>query len=239
MSWLAKLEIDKETAQKEKIFDSYAWHCKLWECFPGVPNSSRNEIGLLTRVDGLERSFRIWILAKREPSIPSWCAADNFSLKEIAPSFLSHRFYAFDLRANPVKTIEQRSPDGEKLLRADGRKKSGKRIPLVRQEDLRSWIMRKGKVRCLASDGTEVPGGFRIVEDLPLALEISPMMENHFRKRKKQEAAYHGGVQFRGTLEVTDQSAFVETYYSGIGSAKSFGFGLLLLAPINLTSQSA
>jgi CRISPR system Cascade subunit CasE len=33
---------------------------------------------------------------------------------------------------------------------------------------------------------------------------------------------------------VTDTERFAETYHSGIGSAKSFGFGLLLLAPINL-----
>jgi CRISPR system Cascade subunit CasE len=58
------------------------------------------------------------------------------------------------------------------------------------------------------------------------------MVENHFRK--KGQAGYHGGVQFRGTLEVTDPVKFAETYQSGIGSAKGFGFGMLLLAPVKL-----
>jgi CRISPR system Cascade subunit CasE len=58
------------------------------------------------------------------------------------------------------------------------------------------------------------------------------MVESHFRK--KNQAGYHGGVQFRGILEVTDQDHFTETYYYGIGSAKAFGFGLLLLAPIEI-----
>jgi CRISPR system Cascade subunit CasE len=58
------------------------------------------------------------------------------------------------------------------------------------------------------------------------------MIESHFRK--KGQAAYHGGVQFRGILEVTDQNHFIETYYAGIGSTKAFGFGLLLLAPIEM-----
>jgi len=84
-----------------------------------------------------------------------------------------------------------------------------------------------------------LPGGFQIVEDRPL--EISPMAESHFRKKDKKngkdQAAYHGGVQFRGTLEVTDVDAFIETWQSGIGSAKGFGFGLLLLAPINITTS--
>ncbi len=58
------------------------------------------------------------------------------------------------------------------------------------------------------------------------------MTANHFRKKGKP--GYHGGVQFRGTLEVTDREYFSKTYQAGIGSAKSFGFGLLLLAPLNL-----
>ncbi|MFH1963243.1 MAG: type I-E CRISPR-associated protein Cas6/Cse3/CasE [bacterium] len=228
MNWLARLEVDAETARAESISDSYSWHKKLWECFPDVPDEKRD---FLTRIDQLEGAFRLWILSNRKPVRPQWCPADGFSLKEIADSFLSHRYYAFDLRANPVKTIVQRGPNGETLLKPNGKRRCGKRVPLVKQEEIQAWLIQKGKVRCLdQSTRSEVPGGFRIVEEKPL--EISPMVENHFRKNG--QSGYHGGVQFRGTLEVTDPKAFRETYQSGIGSAKSFGFGLLLLMPINL-----
>jgi CRISPR system Cascade subunit CasE len=228
MSWLARLEVDAETARAEAITDSYSWHKRLWECYPDMPDAERD---FLTRVDQLEGAFRLWILARRKPVRPPWCPPDGFSLREIAASFLSHRHYAFDLRANPVKTIAQRGPNGEALLRISGKQKNGKRIPLVKPEELRAWLVRKGEVRCRDKDtGFDVPGGFRIVEEKPL--EISPMVENYFRMKK--HSAYHGGVQFRGILEVTDTERFAETYHSGIGSAKSFGFGLLLLAPINL-----
>ncbi len=228
MSWLARLEVDAETARAERISDSYAWHKRLWECYPDASDTQR---GFLTRIDQLEGAFRLWVLARRKPVRPPWCPPDGFALKEIAASFLSHRYYAFDLRANPVKTIVQRGPNGETLLRANGKRKNGKRVPLVKPEELRAWLIHKGEVRCRDKDtGLDVPGGFRIVEEKPL--EISPMMENHFRK--KGQSGYHGGVQFRGTLEMTDPERFIETYHSGVGSAKSFGFGLLLLAPINL-----
>ena len=229
MSWLAHMEIDAEIARTEKIWDSYAWHKRLWEgCFPDAPNAKRD---FLTRIDQLEGAYRIWILAKRKPVRATWCPDEGFSIKEIAPSFLSHRYYAFDLRANPVKTIVQRGPNGETLLRANGKRMNGKRVPVVKPKELRVWLERKGRARCRDQDtGLDVPGGFRIVDEKPL--EISPMVENHFRK--KGQSGYHGGVQFRGTLEVTDPKEFVETYHSGIGSAKSFSFGLLLLAPINL-----
>lgn len=228
MSWLARIEIDVETARAERISDSYACHKRLWECFPDASKEKRD---FLTRIDPLEGTFRLWILSERKPVQPQWCPTDGFAPKEIAPSFLSHRYYAFDLRANPVKTIVQRGPNGETSLKPNGKRKCGKRVPLVKPEDLRAWLVQKGKVRCRdQATGLEIPGGFRIVEEKPL--EISPMVENHFRK--KGQSGYHGGVQFRGTLEVTDRDRFIETYHSGIGSAKGFGFGMLLLAPVKL-----
>jgi CRISPR system Cascade subunit CasE len=219
MSWLARLEVDAEIARAGGIRDSYHWHKRLWECFPNVPDQKRAEIGFLTRIDTLEWAFRLWVMARRRPERPQWCPSEGFALKEIASSFLTNRYYAFDLRANPVKTIVQRGTNGETLFRGNGKRKCGKRVPLVKSEELRAWLDRKAIV-----------GGFRIVEDKPL--EITPMVENHFRQ--KEQVAYHGGVQFRGVLEVTNTTQFSETYYTGIGSAKGFGFGLLLLAPVTL-----
>lgn len=231
MSWLARLEVDAEIARAEDISDSYTWHKKLWNCFPNVPDQKRTEIGFLTRIDTLEGAFRLWVMSKLKPVCPQWCLPDGFALKEIAASFLTHSYYAFDLKANPVKAAVQKDSKGDPMLKPNGKQKRGKRVPLVKPDDLRAWLVHKGEVRCRDKDtGKNIPGGFRIVDEKPL--EISPMVESHFRK--KGQSGYHGGVQFRGTLEVTDREKFIETYQAGIGSAKSFGFGLLLLAPINL-----
>lgn len=228
MNWLARLEIDSEIARVEHVFDNYAWHKKIWDCFPNMPDSQRN---FLTRIDPLEGAFRVWILADTKPVCPRWCSTEDFALNEISPTFLSHRYYAFDVRSNPVKALAQRDANGHPLFKANGKRKSGKRIPLVQPDELRAWLIRKGEVRGRDKEtGADVSGGFRIVEDRHL--EISPMVESHFRK--KGHSAYHGGVQFRGTLEVTDREHFIKTYQAGIGSAKGFGFGLLLLAPTNL-----
>lgn len=235
MSWLARLKVDAEAIRAEGISnDIYVWHKKLWECYPDTPEAKRD---FLTRIDQLEGAYRLWVLAKKKPICPPWCHADDFACNEISPSFLKHRYYAFDLRANPVKTLVQRGSNGETLFKPNGKRKGGKRVPLVKQEELREWLDRKGLVRCREPQtGMDVPGGFQIVHSKPL--EISRMVESHFRKKDKKtskdHAAYHGGVQFRGTLEVTDPKSFIETYEAGIGSAKGFGFGLFLLAPITL-----
>ncbi len=64
MSWLARLEVDAETARAEGISDNYAWHKKLWECYPNAPEAERD---FLTRIDQLEGAFRLWVLAERKP----------------------------------------------------------------------------------------------------------------------------------------------------------------------------
>lgn len=228
MNWLARMDVDAQIARTERILDSYDWHRKLWDCFPNQPDAKRD---FLTRIDPLEGEYRLWVLSRTQPVCPSWCPADGFAVKRIAESFLSHRYYAFDLKANPVKSVMERDESGKPLLSPNGKRKRGKRVPIVRPDELKEWLCRKGMVRCRhPKTGEDIPGGFRIVEERPL--EISPMVENYFRK--KEHAAYHGGVQFRGVLEVTDRESFKQTYQAGIGSAKGFGFGLLLLAPVNL-----
>ena len=72
----------------------------------------------------------------------------------------------------------------------------------------------------------------RIQDRRVIPLDIGPMKTDPiFRGGTK---AYHGSIQFRGVLEVTNKEVFEKTYYSGIGSAKAFGYGLLLLAPVSL-----
>lgn len=228
MNWLARLDVDAETARAERILDSYAWHRKLWDCFPDLPDAQRD---FLIRIDPLEGEYRLWVLSRTRPVCPRWCASDCFAVKQIADSFLSHQYYAFDLKANPVKALVQRDESGQQIILPNGKRKRGKRVPLVNQDELREWLIRKGDTRCRDQrSGESVPGGFRIVEEQPL--EISPMVENYFHK--KEHSAYHGGVLFRGVLEVTDRESFIQSYQSGIGSAKGFGFGLLLLAPVTI-----
>ena len=42
----------------------------------------------------------------------------------------------------------------------------------------------------------------------------------------------HAAVELQGVLEVTDPAQFRDTFRRGLGPAKAFGFGLLVLAPL-------
>lgn len=215
MSWLARMTVDTQSTYEHGLFDSYAWHQAIWKCFSGEPEKKRD---FLTRIEEHSECFTAWVLCRTKPSRPEWCPQDRYELREIAPSFLSHRFYVFDLIANPTRALVCRDENGQPLLKKNGKRRSGKRVPLIHEDDLRSWLERKA-----------TSGGFRIDSSKPL--EVGKMSESHFSQ--KNNKAYHGRVQFRGTLEVLDQKQFEHTYYSGIGGAKGFGMGLMLLAPVS------
>ena len=226
MKWMAKIEIPLDAALRVGIRDTYSWHRNIWDCFPHRPTAKRN---YLTRFDLLEGEWRTWIVSENEPRQPKWCPDGVFFVKKIESTFFDHRFYRFDLLANPVKSYVQRDEAGKSLLKSNGKRRSGKRVPIVKREELEEWLQRKADSRSRDEiTGESVSSGFKIVEDK--LLDIGKMQKRYFKR--KNTTGYHGGVRFRGTLEVTDRKKFIDTYTSGIGGGKAFGFGLLLLVPV-------
>ena len=79
------------------------------------------------------------------------------------------------------------------------------------------WIKRKGD-----------HGGFTVDES---TLRTFSLGREYFKKNGQE--GLHSAVEFEGVLSVTDPAKFHETFARGIGSAKAFGFGLLVIAPIS------
>ncbi len=96
--------------------------------------------------------------------------------------------------------------------------KNGRRVPLGKREELVEWIKRKGD-----------QGGFTVVEATPRTFSRG---REYFERNGRP--GLHSAVESQGMLTVTDPAKFHETFTRGIGSAKAFGFGLLVIAPISL-----
>jgi CRISPR system Cascade subunit CasE len=207
MGILTKLEIDYETASIKIFSDLYSWHKTAWELFPGKPEAKRD---FLTRLDVTANGFRLYVLSGSKPVKPEWCEYEAFSTKEIAPGFLGHTLYRFDLRANPTRKIKKLDSEGNVT-------KNGKRVALLGEKEQMDWLRRKAG-----------ENGFKVLEN-PKPV-IDPAERNDFCKHNTP--GMHFGVRFTGALKVTDRKAFGEAFYNGIGSAKGFGFGLLLLKPV-------
>lgn len=114
-----------------------------------------------------------------------------------------------------------RARDYRFCLRANPTKRSpephGRRLPLTGDDELLRWLRRKGE-----------QGGFLPGEDVR-AVPEAPLP---FCKPGCAPALHHS-VQFCGSLSVRDPETFRRAREHGFGSAKSFGFGLMLLTPLS------
>lgn len=96
------------------------------------------------------------------------------------------------------------------------RKSDGRRLAIYDEPRLREWLMRKA-----AALGFTVKS-----ETLIVGAPIAEMFV------KDGRAGKHVTVDFKGVLQVQDRDVFIRTFQTGIGSAKGFGYGLLMLQPI-------
>jgi len=190
-----------------RIRDTYDWHQRVWQAFGGHDGQPRD---FLVRVDRKEEAYRVLILSRSVPAKPDWCPSDCFGTKEIPGHFFAHRGYRFRLLANPTKKVRSN--------KAGERTKNGRRVPVTQREELVGWLQRKAKV-----------GGFDINAD---SLRTVPRGREFFHKDGISHGT-HSAVEFQGELTVTDPTEFRATVAAGIGSAKAFGYGLLVLAPVS------
>lgn len=91
-----------------------------------------------------------------------------------------------------------------------------RRIALYKESDIREWLKRKMSVI-----GVEL-----------VSAEVDQPRDELFVKDGKR--GKHVSVDVRGVISVRDQSLFRQGFLVGIGSAKGFGYGLLMLQPVQL-----
>ncbi len=204
MNWLTQIRVSPKDAARKKLADTYAWHQGIWEAFPGRNQEKRD---FLMRVDRKRGFYEILLLSDIKPQIPDW---GSWQSKEIAPSFLEHERYMFQVRANPTIKRVIRQPDGT-------RKKNGARTAIYAPEELRAWFKRQAD-----------KGGFQFQD-----LAFSPPVKIPFRKPRSGQRGIHSSVDFRGVLRVIERDRFRECFCHGIGPARAFGFGLLMLQPVD------
>ena len=207
MTSLTRITLDVSTVARLGIRDVYDWHQRAWECFPDRDGQPRD---FLTRLDRKAERFQLLLVSPRESVRPTWCpAACWHGPKSIPESYFSRIRYRFQLCANPTKKVAVQNPDGTF-------KKNSRRVPLSTREALIAWIKRKGE-----------QGGFSVAED---SLRTIPRGREYFQTNGQR--GLHSAVEFQGVLTVTDSRKFSEVFTRGIGPAKAFGFGLLVIVPV-------
>ena len=205
MTWMTRFMVDIPTMLHNQLGDCYAWHKAIWQCFPHRPDADRD---FLFRLDEVPAGALVHVLSPLEPQRPAFCREESWQIKAVPPGFLEHDHYRFDVVCNPGRKVKVFTSDGQ-------RKKNSRREAIIKPDEQGAWLDRKA-----AANGFEV---------LP-HMRIDP--SNRYLFRKNQQPGTHIGVRFSGVLRVTQRDAFCQAYHKGLGSARGFGFGMLLLSPV-------
>jgi len=195
------------------VRNPYEIHRLLWLMFPNQLREERRTSeetrqGFLYRIEKSQPGYpvRVVIQSRRRPE-----PTPNMTLigcREFNPSPASGQRLAFLLTANPVKTISDKQ-----LASKPGKRSEKCRVPLLKEEEQLRWLSRK------LTDAAEVESS-----------SVLPHPPLYFRKENR------GGklltVTFEGILKVRDGTNLSKILSNGIGPAKGFGCGLMLVRRI-------
>lgn len=184
----------------------YEIHRVLWKLFPHDDDAERDFLFRIERSG--QQNAEVLLQSHREPVNAVEREARIIGIKPYTLQFSVGQRLRFLLLANPVKTI---SDEGGRLNTGGEIKKC--RVPLIRENELQSWIVRKLE-------------GLAIVD----TVMIEQRSVLNFHKASERRAGKIQPSSFQGTLTIVDPEGLKKMVASGIGPAKVFGCGLLSIA---------
>ncbi|MEU8109520.1 type I-E CRISPR-associated protein Cas6/Cse3/CasE [Nonomuraea muscovyensis] len=218
--FLTKLTVNHRSAAfMRDAADVHDMHRTLMSAYPKLPPTAtyRSTHGILWRIDTMPGGGIVQYVQSQ--TAPDWDRlpdglllkpAEVRSLRPVLDAIAPGRKFAFRLMANPTRDI--RVEDG---------KEQRKRVPVRDPGAQIEWIICKGE-----QHGFVIPASRQGAPDV-----MSSPAPRLVGKRREPRRITIDPVRFDGHLVVTDPSAFTEAVVNGIGRAKSYGCGLLTLAP--------
>lgn len=212
--YLSRVEIPWGSAA-----NPYNLHKAIWDLFPGQEKEQRKSVeedrtGFLFRVESNKagQSARLLVQSLQEPKSLSGRAFIT-ATKAFEPDPKEGQLLAFVLTANPVKTIAD--TQGRLNNKRDRPKRC--RVPLISEKEQAEWLARK----------------LSVVAEIK-SVQIHKESPKFFYKNKSgdKQNGKHQLITFEGVLEVKDSEGLKRMLRNGIGPAKAFGCGLMLVRRI-------
>jgi CRISPR system Cascade subunit CasE len=213
----------------------YAVHQLLWKLFSDESEVKRDflfrqefEKEQLAFEDTRRGLPLFYVVSQRKPeAVPRLLMVES---KEYRPALKKGMRLMFDLRANPVVA---RSTEGKKhsvkhdvlmdaklKARHDG-VNDNKEIQKQMQNAAAHWLIEKAALN-----------GFSVETSKEEPWLDAYAYCQHLLRKKGNANIRFSSIDYSGTLVVTDPEKFKEILFSGLGPAKSFGCGLLLVKPV-------
>ena len=224
--FLSRIRLRPDAAGKHEFWEAmgseYQAHHMVWDLFTDSPDRERD---FLYRVEEAEGLPTIYSVCEREPVNRGgmW----TIQTKPYDPVLRSGQQLAFVLRANPVRTkCDEKGKhhrhdvvmEAKTLLKQQGRpREEWPPEPEIVQQAGFAWLAMKGE-----ANGFSVTAG---------DVRADGYIQRRFRKRKGRHDISLSTVDYTGILTVVDPERFKAVLYEGIGPAKGFGCGLMMVRP--------
>jgi CRISPR system Cascade subunit CasE len=209
-------------------YDDYAWHAILKAAFgEHAPRPYRvlERPGKPAQLLGYTTADRDILMAHAEtfadPAVFAALGLDKLEVKKMPTSFKKGLRLDFDVRVRPVAR-QDRDGDRDKSRERDtfllALEKAGSDAEIDRGEIYTGWLKSQIERR-----GASL-----------LASRIAAMRRLQLARRDRERRLV--GIDgpdaiFTGTLAIADPEDFTQLLARGVGRHRSFGFGMLLLAP--------
>lgn len=200
--------------------DQYFPHQILWQLFSsgqGEDRDKKRSFIYRGMDDGTKPTF--YVLSEEEPQDNN--GYFHISSKPFSPKLQAGMRLRFDLRANPVK--RSRTEDGKQQRHdvvMDKKRQQQDAEPNMRalEHDAgRTWLEQRGPAL-----------GFTLSNEYFAA---DSYRQHRIPRRGGKKPIRFSSLDLRGVLEIEDVDRFRKALLQGIGPAKSFGCGLLLIRP--------
>ena len=221
MSYFSRVTLKPQRLTPEKLTplvcgDGYKTHQALWSLFDDDPDAERD---FLFRRDDLFQGVRYFVVSQRQPNDKTglW----QIETKPYSPQIHAGQTLAFNLRVNPV--VKRKGEDGKsrrhdvvmdakRRTKREGAEKK-KHVLEIAQEEGATWLMRRAACH-----------GFAVNEE-----SIRAEAYHQHKSFKKNKNISYSTLDVSGVLVVDNPGLFAESLTKGVGPAKAFGCGLMLV----------
>ncbi|MBO1900540.1 type I-E CRISPR-associated protein Cas6/Cse3/CasE [Leucobacter weissii] len=230
MTYFSRFEINPQRRDSRRILaNPQAMHASVLSLFP--PSAAREE-RVLWRLDSDHPHHTLYVVSPERPDFAhlvesaGWETSPGQSLEyaRFLRQVTNGSEWLFRVQANPTKAVREQK-------KGEGPNARGKVIPLVTEAQQVEWLLARASRS--GFEVTAAPGaGADEAEDAPELRLIENREQVFFKGEAEREQRRRVTLRksvFEGKLRVTDEDALRATLVTGLGRARSYGYGLITL----------
>ncbi len=253
--FFSSIKLKRNISPKDALFlrggSNYQIHQMIWKLFSDSPKRKRDYIYRHQSTQGWPDFHTV---SSRKPTDDTSCW--EIETKEYNPKLVKNEQLYFSLRANPTTLKKKERTEEEIKIWTKNRLASGLCQKDPTKKRVRHDIVMSAKkeldLKIQSSD--ERPNLADIVQDTGLewlalhekrfgfeidksqdksAIRVDGYLQHKLYKGGGKHPIQYSTLDFNGLLTITDPELFInECLYKGIGSAKGFGCGLMMVKRI-------